>query len=323
MGLRPAIHAPWRTPTVLLVNVQLPLRLPTCAWTVVIDLHCHILPGIDDGAGDLSVSLAMARAQVADGVTVVACTPHILPGLYHNTGPQIRKAVQDLQEEVDAHDIPLQLTTGADVHITPDIVAGLRSGHLLSVADSRYVLVEPPHHVAPLRLSEPFFELIMAGYVPVLTHPERLGWIKTHYAAIQALARAGTWMQVTAGSLAGGFGKTAQYWAERMLDEGLVHILATDAHDTRRRPPNLSRGHEIAAKRVGEAEAQHLVVTRPLGIVNDQLPSSLPMPALAVASSEVAYVPARSRTNARPGRVDSDAADGGGGLAERLRRLFK
>jgi protein-tyrosine phosphatase len=122
----------------------------------VIDLHCHILPGIDDGAPDLSVALAMAEASVADGVQLLACTPHILPGVYHNTGPQIRSAVQLLQQHLDAHGIPLRLTTGADVHIVPDFVAGLSSGHLLTLADSRYVLVEPPHH-APPRLKDLMF----------------------------------------------------------------------------------------------------------------------------------------------------------------------
>src|SRR3990170_8768836 len=112
------------------------------------DLHCHILPGLDDGAADLSVSIEMAKAFVADGVTVAACTPHILPGLYHNSGPQIRQATADLQQVLEQEGIPLKLVTGADNHITPSFVAELRSGHLLSLADTRYVLVEPPHHVA-------------------------------------------------------------------------------------------------------------------------------------------------------------------------------
>ena len=145
----------------------------------------------------------------------------------------------------------------------PSFVAELRSGHLLSLADTRYVLVEPPHHVAPPRLEDLFFNLLVAGYVPILTHPERLTWIKSHYQAVQRLVQAGVWMQITAGSLAGAFGRNARYWAERMLDEGCVHILATDAHDVNRRPPNLSHGRELAAKRVGDVEAEHLVVTRP------------------------------------------------------------
>ena len=242
----------------------------------MIDLHCHILPGLDDGAADLSVSLEMARASVADGVTVLACTPHILPGLYHNSGPQIRQATLDLQQALDNEGIPLRLVTGADVHIVPDFVAGLRSGRLLSLADTRYALVEPPHHVAPPRLEEFFLGLLVAGYIPILTHPERLSWIEAHYAAIQRLGHSGVWMQVTAGSLTGAFGRTAQYWANKMLDEGCVHILATDAHDARRRPPNLSKGRDLAAQRVGAEAAEHLVLTRPLAILQDEVPSQRP-----------------------------------------------
>jgi protein-tyrosine phosphatase len=231
----------------------------------MIDLHCHILPGIDD---------------------VVACTPHILAGLYHNTGPQIRLATAELQHALEREGIPLRLVTGADNHILPNFVAELRSGHLLSLANTRYVLVEPPHHVAPLRLEDLFFNLLVAGYVPILTHPERLAWINSHYPAIQRLVHAGVWMQITAGSLAGAFGRNAQYWAERMLDEGYAHILATDAHDLSRRPPNLSLGRELASKRVGNTEAEHLVVTRPGGVLRNDMPSRLPQVESMVCSHD-------------------------------------
>jgi protein-tyrosine phosphatase len=250
----------------------------------MIDLHCHILPGIDDGAVDLEASLQMARAQLADGVTIVACTPHILPGLYHNTGPQICEAIDALQRVLDDAGLALKLVSGADNHMTPNFVDGLRSGQLLSLANTRYVLVEPPHHVAPVRIEEFFFDLTLAGYVPILTHPERLSWINSHYPVIQRLVRAGVWMQITAGSLTGAFGSKVRYWAERMLGEGCVHILASDAHDVSRRPPNLCRGMEYAAKRVGLEEAKRLVVTRPRGVIEDVPQSALPMPEAAFAS---------------------------------------
>src|SRR5262245_31990685 len=98
----------------------------------MIDLHCHILPGIDDGASDLATAISMARAFAADGVTVVACTPHILPGLYHNSGPEIRLATAQLQRVISDAGIPIQLVTGADNHIVPDFLEGLRTGKLLS-----------------------------------------------------------------------------------------------------------------------------------------------------------------------------------------------
>jgi protein-tyrosine phosphatase len=290
----------------------------------VIDLHSHILPGIDDGASDASVSLAMARMMVAQGVTTAACTPHILPGLYHNSGPAIREATQRLQGLLEHEGIPLRLTTGADVHMTPDFIAGLRSGRLLTIANSRYVLVEPPHHTAPPQLEDFFFNLVVAGYVPILTHPERLSWVPARYEIIKRLVRAGVWMQITAGSFAGAFGRNALYWAERMLDEGCVHLIATDAHDAERRPPDLAAGRDLVAKRVGPVEAQRLVLTRPMGILEDENPSSLPGP-LGVADAETVSSPQAAERSRTPGStpMDDGAAGGLRGLSGRLRRFFK
>jgi len=244
----------------------------------MIDLHSHILPGVDDGALDVEAALAMAEAFVADGVTVVACTPHILPGLYDNAGPAILASISALQSELDARAIPLRLVSGADNYMVPDFIDGLCAGRLLPLNGGRYVLVEPPHHNAPPRFEEFFFELLTRDLVPVLTHPERLSWIRQQYSTIQRLADAGVWMQVTAGSLVGRFGRNARFWAERLLDEGRVHILASDAHDVDRRPPELSFGRRLAAQRVGAIEAENLVFVRPRGILRNVPPSSLPTP---------------------------------------------
>jgi protein-tyrosine phosphatase len=245
---------------------------------MMIDLHSHILPGIDDGASELAVSLDMARAWVDDGVTTVACTPHILPGLFHNTGPQIRNAVAELQNEIDQRGIPLKLATGADNHVIPNFVAALQDGHLLSLGDTRYVLVEPPHHTAPPRLGELLFSIMTAGFVPILTHPERLTWIETHYDSIRGFAERGVWMQITAGALTGSFGRSPKYWGERMLCEGLVHILATDAHNMGSRPPVLADGRKCAENLIGSEEARRLVEDRPLAILEDRAASSIPSP---------------------------------------------
>jgi protein-tyrosine phosphatase len=255
----------------------------------MIDLHSHILPGIDDGAPDLTTSLAMARAWVADGVTTLACTPHILPGLFPNTGPDIRRAVADLQQQLDDAGIALKLVTGADNHVIPDFVDGLRRGHLLSLADTRYVLVEPPHHIAPPRLGDLLFSVMTAGYVPILTHPERLTWIETHYGLIRTLAERGVWMQITAGALTSAFGRVPKYWGERMLCEGHAHILATDAHDMRKRPPILSQGYACACRLVGEIEANRLVYERPLAIIEDSPLSSIVQPKPTKATKNEGY----------------------------------
>jgi protein-tyrosine phosphatase len=288
----------------------------------MIDLHSHLLPSLDDGAADVGVSLSMARTYVADGVTTVACTPHILPGLYHNSGVGIRSAVAQLQQTLDAEGIPLHLVTGADNHIIPDFVGRLRSGHLLSLGDTRYVLVEPPHHVAPARMEELFFSILVAGFVPILTHPERLTWIRGHYAMIERLAQSGVWMQVTSGSLSGAFGRDARYWAERLLDEGHVHILATDAHDVQRRPPDLSRGRDLAARRVGDDEAHCLVSVRPAAVLSNSAPTEVPTPLGRQPGGhhEGATSHAKGAGRIPPGSHRSDARSSR--LSERLRRLF-
>lgn len=295
----------------------------------MIDLHCHILPGLDDGAKDLTVALAMARAAVNQGVSIIACTSHILPGLYHNTGTGIRQATAELQGVLDQHGIALRLTTGADVHMCPDFIAGLRAGRLLTLADSRYVLVEPPHHTAPPQLEDFFFNLAVAGYVPILTHPERLSWVPARYETIKKLVRAGVWMQITAGSFTGAFGRNALYWAEHMLDDGCVHLIASDAHDDERRPVNLAAGYESVVKRVGDEEAQRLVLTRPIAILKDEPPSSVPGP-LRVSDAERPIPRAADRSkkagqaaDQKSGTDDGRAGDGMRGLSGRLRRFFR
>lgn len=279
----------------------------------MIDLHSHILPGMDDGSEELSVSLDMARSYVAQGVECVSCTPHILPGLYNNSGPQIRIAVHELQRELDDAQIGLRLVAGADNHIAPDFVSGLSNGNLLAIADTRYVLVEPPHHVVPVRLEDLFFDILIAKYVPILTHPERLTWIEDKYDLIQSLAKRGVWMQITSGSLLGKFGRRARYWAERMLSEGLVQILATDAHDNVRRRPDLLEGRIAAENLVGVEEAEWLVVTRPRDVLCNRLSKdsvSLRKPPLGDGRWGIGtYVKGHNRRDR-------------GGFAQRLRRFF-
>lgn len=242
----------------------------------MIDLHCHLLPGIDDGAPDLDAALEMARMAVGDGITMIACTPHIYPGMFENDSVGIRSQVEQLRGHLAGAGIPLELTWGADAHVSPDLLPRLKAGSVPTLNDSRYFLLEPPHHVAPPNFDSLVFSLLAVGYVPVITHPERLSWIEDHYAMFCRLSDKGVWMQVTAGSLTGRFGKGARYWGERMLDEGRVDILATDAHHPERRPPLLAEGREAAARWVGDEEATHLVETRPLGIIKNLAPEAMP-----------------------------------------------
>ena len=172
----------------------------------MIDLHCHILPGIDDGSRNLDMSLEMARMAVDDGITMIACTPHIYPGLYMNDTAGITAARDQLQREFDDRAIPLKLTIGADVHLVPGLLDGLRAGSVPTLHGTRYLLLEPSHHVAPPHFEDSVFRLVAEGYVPVITHPERLTWVEDHYPVFCRLVRQGAWMQLTAASLTGRVG---------------------------------------------------------------------------------------------------------------------
>ena len=252
----------------------------------MIDLHCHLLPGIDDGSPDVDTSLAMAKMAIGDGIRAIACTPHVYPGLYDNTTAGIREHVARLQATLDAKELPLRLMVGADAHLTPELLDRLRAGTAPTINDTRYFLLEPPHHVCPPRFEDSVFRFVLAGYVPIITHPERLTWVADHYGMFEDMAKRGVWMQVTAGSLTGRFGRSASYWAERMLKDGLVHLLATDAHAPVRRPPLLAEGRAAAEKMVGHDEALRLVVERPQAVIDDVPPANVaPIPALADGAS--------------------------------------
>ena len=251
-----------------------------------------MLPGVDDGARDLAEALAMARMAVADGIKVAACTPHIYPGLYKNDATGIRAAIAGFRLALRDEGIDLELVEGADIHLAPDLLQRLRAGEIPTLAGSRYLLFEPPHHVAPPRLEESLFALLTAGYVPIVTHPERLTWIDGHYGVFERLVRSGVWMQVTAGSITGRFGGRIRYWAERLLDDRLVHIVATDAHRAKQRAPLLAEARDVVAGRLGEAEALNQVCVRPQGVLQNKAPSELPpLPAIPhTSSSKVGFL---------------------------------
>ena len=244
----------------------------------MIDIHCHLLPGIDDGAQTLPSSLEMARIAVADGITTTFCTPHIYPGLYENHGPDIRRRVDDLQEILRDAGIALELSFGADTHLVPEVREGLRTGRIPTLGGSRYLLLEPSHHVRPPRFKESVFEIIGAGYVPVITHPERLTWAGQHKSDFTELSRSGAWLQVTGGALLGRFGKNAKLLAEYFVAEGWTDVLASDGHTTGRRAPVLAEAHYRAEQLVGKIEASRLVNDRPRAIIDNISPTLVTRP---------------------------------------------
>lgn len=221
------------------------------------DIHCHLLPGIDDGATDLAASLAMARMAAADGTRTIVVTPHQMGNFAHNRGDDIRARAAALQKEIDAADIPLSILPGGDVRIDDGMIEGLLSGDVLTLGDhGKHVLLELPHETY-LPLEGLLAELKRHGMTGVLSHPERNRGLLQSPELLAPLVDSGCLMQVTAGSLMGTFGSASQRLSEWMVQQGLVHFLASDAHSPAKRRPLLNRAYlrmkELAGSEVALA----------------------------------------------------------------------
>lgn len=228
-----------------------------------VDIHCHLLPAIDDGASDWETTLAMAQMAVADGTRTIIVTPHQLGNFAQNSGDEVRARTIQLQQVLDQHSIPLQVLPGGDVRIEDGMLEGLSAGTVLSLGDRRrHVLLELPHELY-FPLEGVLASLKRLGMTGILSHPERNRGLLREPELLGPLVEQGCLMQVTAGSLMGTFGPKSQELAEWMLQEGLVHFIATDAHGTKSRRPLMRRAYERVAELIDTETAEDLCCVYP------------------------------------------------------------
>jgi len=228
-----------------------------------VDIHCHLLPGIDDGSPDDQTSLAMARMAVADGTRTIVVTPHQLGNFAQNRGERIRQLTAEFRQTISEHNLPLEILPGADVRIEDNLMGQITSGEVLTLGDHRrHVLLELPHELY-FPLEGVLTELNRRGMTGILSHPERNLGLLRDPDLLPSLVDAGCLMQVTAGSLLGTFGPHSQQLAEWMLGRGLVHFVASDAHGVRSRRPLLGRAFERVASLVNQDTATALCSTNP------------------------------------------------------------
>ncbi len=207
----------------------------------MIDLHIHILPGIDDGPVTLQEAAAMARLALAAGTSAVVATPHVAPGLYDNDKAGILAAVQDLQSYLQQCEIGLQVYPGAEYLLEPGLAEGLAAGEVLTLAnDGRYLLVEFPAMGIPVFSEQALFEICLQGVTPVIAHPERNGDFLRDPGKLLSLLDRGALCQGTAHSFNGLFGKRVRQVALTYLREGCYSFISSDAHGDGARGPALS-----------------------------------------------------------------------------------
>jgi protein-tyrosine phosphatase len=236
----------------------------------MIDLHCHLLPGIDDGPETLEEALEMARIAVANGITEAHVTPHLHPGRWDNDLQKITAAVESYRAALAQAGIPLELGFAAEVRLDYEIIPLIEAGRVpfLGTLEGRQVmLLEFPHSHVPVGADNFVAWLLARNIRPLIAHPERNKDVMRDPGRIEPFVREGCLLQLTADSVSGGFGELCAQRAREFLERGWVSVLASDAHDTVDRPPRIAPGRDAAAQIVGEEEARRMTQDTPLRIV--------------------------------------------------------
>jgi len=230
----------------------------------MIDIHHHLLPGLDDGPEDIETSIEMARIAVDQGITHVVCTPHASERYAFQPQRNV-ELLAEIRARLAQLEIPLTLGLGCDFHLTyENILAAKNDPAKYSINGLGHLLVELPDYGLAPSLTETFYEMQLAGLIPILTHPERNRTLQQDPSRMIPWLRGGLIVQVTADSVLGRMGRKAEQIAHQLLADRWVHILSTDAHGTHIRPPHIREAHALIAKKYGRAYADLICLDNPL-----------------------------------------------------------
>lgn len=233
----------------------------------LVDIHCHLLPGMDDGAASWAESLVMAEIALADGIRTMVATPHQLGVYSGNRAETIRQRATELGQRLAKRGLGLEVLAGADVQVSADLVSQIRRGEVLTLADrGRHVLLELPQDVY-LPLEGVIGQLRHAGLVGILSHPERNVAIMRHPEVLGPLVAAGCLIQLTAASLCGRFGSRVQAFSVWLVRRGLVHFVASDAHSAHGRAPRLRQAFQRIEALAGRRTAVACCSENPARVV--------------------------------------------------------
>lgn len=234
----------------------------------MIDLHCHILPAMDDGPSDIATSVGMARMAVDDGITLIAATPHYRYGQSPTIG-EIQAVVRVLAERIDQEGIPVKLLSGADIRLTYELFEALECRAIPTIGNTRYFLIELPDLIPP-HLDDFILEAMLKGYVPVVTHPERNYTLLSSAEKMGEMRKTGALFQLTAMSITGEFGPHTRRCCQTLLKKGYVDFVASDAHSTGRRCPGLSKAYREVADILDRRQADRIFHENPAAVIEDR-----------------------------------------------------
>lgn len=230
------------------------------------DIHTHILPSLDEGASDIEGTLKMIEIAKKDGIAGIVATPHIMKGVYDNTKSLILDTMKDIQRRING----IMLYLGAEFRMSHEIVQRIKDGSIPLINDKRYILLEfSPYSIPPLRILQHIFrELKNLNITPIIGHPERNMFFLNNAESIKDFIHTGCIFQATAMSITGEFGDKIKKAVMKMIKDGYISAIASDAHDPLRRPPILSRAYEVIKKSFGKDRADELFIYNPKKIID-------------------------------------------------------
>lgn len=236
----------------------------------MVDIHTHILPGVDDGSPDPEISLEMAEQAVRSGVSHLVMTPHCnIPGMFdnYNDGDVLRRRMDNFRRQMEEAGIELKLYTGMEVFGTPQVPDLLKEGRLLTVNDTKYLLIEFPFAESPDYATEILSDICSMGYTPIVAHPERYEYVQRDPGLVDYWIRMGCGMQVNKGSLLRRFGRQPFACAVRLLEEGMVSCVASDAHHSEWRTTWMDEVRMMLEEQFGYNYADFLTRVNPARIL--------------------------------------------------------
>ena len=232
----------------------------------MVDIHCHLLPGVDDGPKTWEETLQMCETAAADGITHIVATPHC-----NDFWSYDREAHQARLDELASRVPALEFTLGCDFHFSYESVQDFkRCPHHYTIGNTHYLLVELSDFGIPQTLSSVFFEMISSGTIPIITHPERNPLIQKRLNLLEEWSALGCLVQITANSLTGRWGSKVKKISEKLVTQGLVNVIASDAHNLGSRPPILSEARKVVAKLAGNEGAASLFLDVPAAIIRGE-----------------------------------------------------
>lgn len=246
----------------------------------MIDIHCHLLPAVDDGPETVEQAIEMAKRAVSEGVTAIVVTPHAFQPQFDTSQLDVVSAVTKLQNVLRQENINLDLYPGQEIRIFGDLVESLEQGEALSLAESRYVLVEFPSDTVPAYAEQLFFGLQTEGYTPIIAHPERNKEFATNPQRLMDFVSSGALSQITTSSLTGAFGQNVKELSFAFLRNGLSHLIASDAHSMGRRTFYWTEVEKVVREELGQDKWENYVINAEAVVKDDFVfidPPTLPI----------------------------------------------